>query len=218
MASKTVLITGASSGIGAELALQLAREGGVHLALAARRRDRLEEVARRIKDETGLDAFVHPADMTQPSQVAFLVEAVRNRFGRLDVLVNNAGVLFMQPFLEMPVGDMQHLFNTNLWGPLHAVRAAAPVMAGQGGGHILQALEAALWAFNASESYRDGALAAANLGRDSDVVSAVYGQLAGAYHGVSAIPGIWRNSLMRQEVILDVADRLLTHALVTLGD
>jgi ADP-ribosyl-[dinitrogen reductase] hydrolase len=87
-----------------------------------------------------------------------------------------------------------------------------------GGGHILQALEAALWAFNASETYRDGALAAANLGRDSDVVSAVYGQLAGAYHGVSAIPGIWRNSLMRQEVVIDTADRLLTHALVTLGD
>ena len=59
---------------------------------------------------------------------------------------------------------------------------------------------------------------AANLGRDSDVVAAVYGQLAGAYHGVSAIPGIWRNSLMKHEVVIDTADRLLTHALVTLGD
>ena len=63
-----------------------------------------------------------------------------------------------------------------------------------------------------------GALLAANLGRDSDVVAAVYGQLAGAYHGVSAIPGIWRNSLMKNEVVIDTADRLLTHALVTLGD
>ena len=52
---------------------------------------------------------------------------------------------------------------------------------------------------------------------DSDVVAAAYGQLAGAYHGVSAIPGIWRNSLMKQEVVIDTADRLLTHALVTLG-
>ncbi|MEO8061764.1 MAG: ADP-ribosylglycohydrolase family protein [Pseudomonadota bacterium] len=86
-----------------------------------------------------------------------------------------------------------------------------------GGGHILQALEAALWAFHHGETFREGALLAANLGRDSDVVCAVYGQLAGAYHGVSAIPGIWRNSLIKQEVVIETADRLLTHALVTLG-
>jgi len=87
-----------------------------------------------------------------------------------------------------------------------------------GGGHIVQALEAALWAFHRGESFREGALLAANLGRDSDVVSAVHGQLAGAYHGVSAIPGIWRNSLIKHEVVIDTADRLLTHALVTLSD
>ena len=86
-----------------------------------------------------------------------------------------------------------------------------------GGGGILQALEAALWAFHGSETFREGALLAANLGHDSDVVASVYGQLAGAYHGVSAIPGIWRNSLIKQEVVIDSADRLLTHALVTLG-
>ncbi len=86
-----------------------------------------------------------------------------------------------------------------------------------GGGNILQALEAALWCFQRSANYREGALFAANLGRDSDVVAAVYGQLAGAHHGVSAIPGIWRNSLMKHEVVIDTADRLLTHALVTLG-
>ena len=72
--------------------------------------------------------------------------------------------------------------------------------------------------FTAARRFAEGALLAANLGRDSDVVAAVYGQLAGAYHGVSAIPGIWRNSLMKQEVVIDTADRLLTHALVTLGD
>ena len=86
-----------------------------------------------------------------------------------------------------------------------------------GGGTILHALEAALWAFYRGETFREGALLAANLGRDSDVVAAAYGQLAGAYHGVSAIPGIWRNSLMKQEVVIDTADRLLTHALVALG-
>lgn len=87
-----------------------------------------------------------------------------------------------------------------------------------GGGNILQALEAALWAFHQSDTFREGALLAANLGRDSDVVSAVYGQLAGAYHGVSAIPGIWRNSLMKNDQILEISDKLLTHALVSLGN
>ena len=86
-----------------------------------------------------------------------------------------------------------------------------------GGGHIVQALEAALWAFHHSESFREGALMAANLGRDSDVVASVYGALAGAHHGVSAIPGIWRNSLMKKEVVMETADRVLTHALITLG-
>jgi ADP-ribosyl-[dinitrogen reductase] hydrolase len=85
-----------------------------------------------------------------------------------------------------------------------------------GGGHIVQALEAALWAFHGCDSFREGALLAANLGRDSDVVTATYGALAGAYYGVSAIPGIWRNSLIKQDVVIDTADRVLTHALVTL--
>ncbi len=87
----------------------------------------------------------------------------------------------------------------------------------QAGGHIVQTLEAALWAFQRSANFREGALACANLGRDSDVVTAVYGAIAGAHFGVSAIPGIWRNSLMRQEAVIDAADRLLTHAMVTLG-
>jgi ADP-ribosyl-[dinitrogen reductase] hydrolase len=97
------------------------------------------------------------------------------------------------------------------------VWATRPAHEITGGGNILNALEAALWCFQRSGNYREGALFAANLGRDSDVVAAAYGQLAGAHDGVSAIPGIWRNSLTKHEVVIDTADRLLTHALVTLG-
>ncbi len=86
-----------------------------------------------------------------------------------------------------------------------------------GGGNAVNALEAALWVFSRSSNFREGALLAANLGRDCDVVAAIYGQLAGAHLGMSAIPGIWRNSLMRREVVVETADRLLAHALVTLG-
>jgi ADP-ribosylglycohydrolase len=101
-----------------------------------------------------------------------------------------------------------------LYDGLYSRRAPPEIT---GGGHILQALEATLWAFHRSDSFREGALLAANLGRDSDVVAAAYGALAGAHHGVSAIPGIWRNSLMKKDVVIDTADRVLTHALVTLG-
>jgi short-subunit dehydrogenase len=136
--NKTILITGASSGIGAELARQLAREGGWRLALAARRQDRLEALAAELREKHGTEVLVQQTDMTQPSQIAALVQEIMMNFGRLDVLVNNAGVLKMQPFLDMPGGDMQYLMNVNFWGPVHAIRAAAPLMAGQGGGHIVQ--------------------------------------------------------------------------------
>jgi short-subunit dehydrogenase len=132
-----ILITGASSGIGAELARQLAARGH-RIAISARRADRLEALAKELDGKDGAQVMAHPADMTQPSQVAFLVEKVKERFGRIDVLVNNAGVLKMQGFLDMHMGDMQYLINTNFWGPVLAIRAAAPIMVEQGGGHIIQ--------------------------------------------------------------------------------
>jgi short-subunit dehydrogenase len=134
---KTILITGASSGIGAELARQLAAEGH-RLALAARRQDRLEILAEELTQKHGIDVLVCPTDVTQLIQVTTCVQKVWERFGRLDVLVNNAGVLKMQPFVTMPIEDMKILMNTNFWGSLQMIRATAPFMAKQGGGHILQ--------------------------------------------------------------------------------
>lgn len=138
MTDRVVLITGASSGIGAELARQLAREGGVRLALAARRLDRLDALAAQLRRDHAAEVLVHQTDMAQPSQAAYLIEKVQGHYGRLDVLVNNAGVLKMQSFLDMPSEDMRYLMDVNFWGPLYAVRAAAPVMAAQGDGHVIQ--------------------------------------------------------------------------------
>jgi ADP-ribosyl-[dinitrogen reductase] hydrolase len=78
-------------------------------------------------------------------------------------------------------------------------------------------LVAAVAAYSSTDNIRDAILRAANGGGDSDVVSAVCGQLAGAYYGVSAIPPSWRNGLIQKELIASYADRLLTHALLDLG-
>jgi ADP-ribosylglycohydrolase len=79
----------------------------------------------------------------------------------------------------------------------------------QGSGHVVKSLEAALWAFYRSESFREGCLLAVNLGDDADTTGAVYGQLAGAYYGVEAIPASWRAQLTFREMIESLAEQLL---------
>ena len=86
-----------------------------------------------------------------------------------------------------------------------------------GRGNILDALSAALWAFGKGRNFREGALLAVNLGGDSDVTGALYGQLAGAHYGVAALPGTWRAAVMRRDVIEGLADRLLAAALTEVG-
>jgi ADP-ribosylglycohydrolase len=80
-----------------------------------------------------------------------------------------------------------------------------------------EVLAAALWAFRSTANFRDGALRAANLGGNSDVVTAVYGQLAGAHYGVAAIPAAWRGSLLGRDLLESFADRLLAHAMMGMG-
>ena len=78
----------------------------------------------------------------------------------------------------------------------------------QGKGYVVKSLEAALWAFDRSDSYREGCLMAANLGDDADTTAAVYGQLAGAFYGESGIPESWRSKLTHRILIEEFADRL----------
>ncbi len=79
----------------------------------------------------------------------------------------------------------------------------------QGTGYVVQALEAALWAFWNSDNFEEGALAAVNLGDDADTTGAIYGQLAGAYYGLDGIPGRWRSRIALSERIVELADALL---------
>ena len=78
----------------------------------------------------------------------------------------------------------------------------------RGSGYVVKSLEAALWAFYRSTSYRDGCLLAVNLGDDADTTGAVYGQLAGAFYGAQGLPQAWRTRLARHDLIESLADRL----------
>jgi ADP-ribosylglycohydrolase len=82
----------------------------------------------------------------------------------------------------------------------------------RGTGYVVQSLEAALWAFDRSESFREGALLAVNLGDDADTTGAIYGQIAGAFYGVQGIPAEWRECLAKRETLRGYADLLLTLA------
>ncbi|MGE2720337.1 SDR family NAD(P)-dependent oxidoreductase [Mycolicibacterium celeriflavum] len=118
------LVTGASSGIGAATARALAAEGA-SIALVARRRERLSELADEITAAGGT-ALAVPADVTDAEQVAAAVSTTVDEWGRLDTLVNNAGLLRMGVAAEAALADWDALVSVNIQGVLYATRAALP--------------------------------------------------------------------------------------------
>ena len=78
----------------------------------------------------------------------------------------------------------------------------------QGTGYVVDSLEAALWAFARTETFEEGCLAAVNLGNDADTTGAIYGQLAGAYYGVGALPGEWKEMIVQRELIEQFSNKL----------
>ncbi|MEV5016417.1 SDR family oxidoreductase [Streptomyces sp. NPDC053780] len=133
--AKVVLVTGASSGIGEATAHRLAADGH-RVFLGARRTDRLEELAGRITAEGGTAAF-RRLDVTDAADVRAFVSAAAERWGRVDVLVNNAGVMPLSPLAALKVDEWDRMIDVNVRGVLHGVAAALPVMRRQGGGHVV---------------------------------------------------------------------------------
>ena len=88
----------------------------------------------------------------------------------------------------------------------------------RGSGYVVESLEAALWAFDRSQDFRDGALMAVNLGDDADTTGAIYGQIAGAYYGVKSIPAKWRDLITMNDEIVSMADGLYDHARRSMGE
>ncbi len=137
LAEQVILITGASTGIGAALARRLAAEYlGIRLVLAARNQEKLESVATDCL-KVGADVLVVPTDMAQVEQVKALAQLALERFGRVDALVNNAGYGQMGPVELISPEDAQRQFAVNFHGPLVLTQTLIPIMRDQGGGRII---------------------------------------------------------------------------------
>jgi len=132
---KVALVTGASSGIGEATALALAR-AGARVAIAARRRDRLDGVAGRIADLRA-ESLVLEADVARPEEAESIVSRTVERWGRLDVLVNNAGLMLLSPIDRARVEDWQRMLDLNVLGLMVTTRAALPHMRRQKDGHVV---------------------------------------------------------------------------------
>ena len=135
LSNQVVAVTGASSGIGEATALACARAGAA-VALAARRADRIEALAQRISDDGGR-AIAVPTDVGEESQARIFVQRAHSELGRLDVLVNNAGVMLLGPIENAPTEEWRRMIHANLFGVLYCTHAALPLMREQGAGHIV---------------------------------------------------------------------------------
>jgi clavulanate-9-aldehyde reductase len=135
LSGQVVAVTGASSGIGGATALACARAGAA-VALAARRADRIQALAGRIAGEGGR-AIAVPADVGDEDQARAFVERAHSELGRLDVLVNNAGVMLLGPIENAPTDEWRQMIHVNVFGVLYCTHAALPLMHEQGSGHII---------------------------------------------------------------------------------
>jgi NADP-dependent 3-hydroxy acid dehydrogenase YdfG len=132
---KVVVITGASSGIGEATARQLARSGA-NVVVGARRTERLEALVADIT-KTGGSARLRAVDVTKRADVQALVDYAKAEFGRVDVLVNNAGVMPLSPLTALKVEEWDRMIDVNIRGVLHGIAAVLPDMKARGEGHII---------------------------------------------------------------------------------
>ncbi|WP_027932431.1 SDR family oxidoreductase [Amycolatopsis thermoflava] len=132
---KVVAITGASSGIGAATAIELADRGAA-VVLGARRGDRLASLVDRIRGDGGRAEMLE-VDVTRRGDLAELVGLAVDRYGRLDVLVSNAGIASLAPVADLEVDAWDAMIDVNVRGVLYGIAAAMPVFRSQGRGHFV---------------------------------------------------------------------------------
>jgi NADP-dependent 3-hydroxy acid dehydrogenase YdfG len=179
------LVTGASSGIGEATAAVLADEGA-RVALVARRRDRLEALAERLGKD---NAMVIEADVTEPELAAAAVAQTVAEFGRLDTLVNNAGVMLLGPIVGAPLEEWQRMVGLNLLGLLYCTHAALP--------HLLSAAD------SEPRSVADIVNVSSTAGRVARLNSGVYNATK---HGVGAFSESLRQEVTKRHVRVTIIE------------
>jgi NADP-dependent 3-hydroxy acid dehydrogenase YdfG len=133
--NKVVIITGASSGIG-EATARLLAKNGAKVVLGARRIDRLELITKDIRAEGGIVEY-RALDVTQRSQLEAIVQFAQNKFDRVDVLINNAGVMPLSALDKLKVDEWDRTIDVNIKGVLYGIAAVLPVMKSQKSGQII---------------------------------------------------------------------------------
>jgi NADP-dependent 3-hydroxy acid dehydrogenase YdfG len=181
------LVTGASSGIGAATAVMLAANGAA-VAIAARRKDRLDELAAAIS-KSGGTALVMESDITDEQQANDAVERTVAELGRLDTLVNNAGVMLLGPIVDAPMSEWKQMVELNVLGLLYCAHAALP--------HLLRAAA-------------EGPRKVADLVNISSVAGRVAGKNRGVYnltkHGIGAFSESLRQEVTRRHVRVSLVE------------
>lgn len=132
---KVVVITGASSGIG-EATAKLLASRGAHVVMGARRVEKLEALASLIEAEGG-SALYQQLDVTSIEQMQSIIRLAQSRFGRVDVIINNAGVMPLSPLEALKIDEWNRMIDVNIRGVLHGIAAGLPVMKEQQSGHMI---------------------------------------------------------------------------------
>ena len=135
MSNKVILITSASSGIGAGIARELAASGAV-LLLGARRVDRLQALAAELEQQ-GAEVAVAALDVTSRASVQQFAEVALAKWGRIDVMINNAGVMPLSPLASLKVDEWDQMIDVNIKGVLYGIAAVLPPMLAREAGHII---------------------------------------------------------------------------------
>lgn len=137
LSGKTALVTGSTSGIGLAIARALAQEG-VHVMLhGLGRPEDVERLRAQLAEETGVSVHAHQADLSDAAQIGQLIRDTENALGRLDILINNAGIQFVSPIQEFPPEKWEQVRSISLDASFHTIRAAVPGMKHRGWGRII---------------------------------------------------------------------------------
>jgi len=133
--NKVIVITGASSGLGEETAKYLAEKGAI-VVLGARRADKLEQIVADITSKGGT-ALYQVTDVTSKEQVQRLVDTAVTTYGKIDVLINNAGIMPIAPMSDVRTDEWDSMIDINIKGVLYGIAAALPIFQKQESGHII---------------------------------------------------------------------------------